>query len=56
MIASNIQAASGDLRELTMNEIDAVDGGFLPLLIMAFAVGFDIGFITTMALAPTGLE
>ena len=39
-----------------MNEIDSVDGGFLPLLIMAFAVGFDIGFITTMALAPTGLE
>jgi hypothetical protein len=56
MIASNIQAVDGDLRELSVNEIDAVDGGFLPLLIMAFAVGFDIGFITTMALAPTGLE
>ena len=56
MAIATTQSAEQDLRELTTNEIESVSGGFFPLLVLAFAVGFDIGFITTMALAPTGLE
>jgi hypothetical protein len=37
------------VRELTIDETDAVSGGFLPLAIMAFAIGFDAGFIGVMA-------
>jgi hypothetical protein len=56
MTTATMDVAQQDVRELTMNEVDDVSGAFFPILIMAFAIGFDIGFITTMALAPTGLE
>ena len=49
MNSSNTEIAELGLRELTAHETDAVSGGFLPLAIMAFAVGFDIGFISVMA-------
>ena len=56
MTTATMDIAQQDVRELTMNEVDDVSGGFFPILMLAFCVGFDIGFITTMALAPTGLE
>jgi hypothetical protein len=45
-----IETAERDQRELTMDELDEVSGGLFPLFVMAFAVGFDAGFITVMAL------
>jgi hypothetical protein len=50
MTPGNTQMAEQGMRELTMGEVEDVSGGIFPLLVMAFAVGFDIGFITTMAL------
>jgi lactobin A/cerein 7B family class IIb bacteriocin len=44
-----ITTADQDPRELTADELDNVSGGFFPLAVMAFAVGFDIGFIGVMA-------
>src|SRR5262245_14418866 len=52
MTNGTMDIAQQDVRELTMSEVDDVSGAFFPLLIMAFAIGFDIGFITTMALKP----
>jgi len=52
MTISNAEMSEPDLRELATDEIDAVSGGFLPL-ILAFAVGFDIGFIGVCAFGPT---
>jgi lactobin A/cerein 7B family class IIb bacteriocin len=37
------------IRPLQEDELNAVSGGFFPLLVMAFAVGFDAGFIGVMA-------
>jgi lactobin A/cerein 7B family class IIb bacteriocin len=50
MTTSNMEAAEHGVRELTAREIDEVNGGIFPILVMAFAVGFDIGFCTTMYL------
>jgi lactobin A/cerein 7B family class IIb bacteriocin len=49
MNSSNTEIAELSLRELTADETEAVSGGFLPLAIMAFAIGFDAGFIGVMA-------
>ena len=49
MDSSNTEIAQLGLRELTADETNAVTGGFLPLAIMAFAIGFDAGFIGVMA-------
>jgi hypothetical protein len=38
------------IRPLQDDEINAVSGGFFPLFVMAFAIGFDAGFIGVMAL------
>ena len=51
-MTTNKEMAEQGQRELTVSEIDEVSGGFFPLLVMAFAVGFDIGFCATMALKP----
>jgi lactobin A/cerein 7B family class IIb bacteriocin len=56
MTPGNIQSAEQGLRELTANEVDDVSGGFFPILCLAFAVGFDIGFIATYGFGSTGLE
>ena len=56
MIASNAKTADSDLRELSTSEIDGVSGAFFPLLVLAFAVGFDIGFIASYGFGSTGLE
>jgi len=56
MTDQNTETADHGLRELSMNEIDNVSGGFLPALILAFSVGFDIGFCATMALKPIHLN
>jgi len=56
MTDNKAETADPGLRELSLNEIDNVSGGFLPVLILAFAVGFDIGFCTTMALKPIHLN
>ena len=37
------------IRPLQEDELNAVSGGLFPLLVMAFAVGFDAGFIGVMA-------
>jgi hypothetical protein len=50
MTPGNMELAEQGIRELTIGEFDDVSGGIFPVLVMAFAVGFDIGFITTMAL------
>jgi hypothetical protein len=50
MTPGNTELAEQGLREMTTAEIDGVSGGIFPFLVMAFAVGFDIGFCTTMAL------
>jgi hypothetical protein len=52
MTTATMDVAQQDVRELTMSEVDDVSGGFFPLFVLAFAIGFDIGFITTMALRP----
>ena len=44
MNSSNTEIAELSLRELTADETEAVSGSFLPLAIMAFAIGFDAGF------------
>jgi hypothetical protein len=49
MTTSNTEMTEHGLRELTADEMDAVSAGFLPLAIMAFAIGFDAGFIGVMA-------
>jgi lactobin A/cerein 7B family class IIb bacteriocin len=49
MTTSNTEVAEHGLRELTTGELDEVSGGLFPLLVMAFAVGFDAGFIGVMA-------
>jgi len=49
MTASNTEMREHGLRELTMGELDQVSGGLFPLLVLAFAVGFDAGFIGVMA-------
>ena len=56
MTPSITETAEQGVRELTMNEVDNVSGGFFPLLVMAFAVGFDIGFIASYGFGSTGLE
>jgi len=50
MIADNTKTADNDLRELSVNEIDAVSGGVLPILLAAFFIGFDVGLWTTLAI------
>jgi hypothetical protein len=37
------------IRPLQDDEVNTVSGGFFPLLILAFAVGFDAGLIGVMA-------
>ena len=49
MTSSTTETTEYDVRELTIDEADAVSGGFLPLAILAFAIGFDAGFIGVMA-------
>jgi hypothetical protein len=44
-----IQSESLQIRPLQEDEVNAVSGGFFPLLVLAFAVGFDAGFIGVMA-------
>jgi hypothetical protein len=51
MITDNTEMAEQDLRELATGEIDEVSGGH-PALILAFAVGFDLGFIGVCAFGP----
>jgi hypothetical protein len=47
---AEIQAdTTSQIRALQDDEVNAVSGGFLPLLVMAFAVGFDASFIGVTA-------
>jgi len=56
MPTNNKDTAKHDLRELTTSEIDGVSGGIFPLLVLAFAVGFDAGFIGVCAFGPTAMD
>ena len=56
MATSNTQMADYGVRELAPAEIDTVSGGIFPLLVLAFAVGFDAGFIGVCAFGPTKMD
>ena len=46
-------SSNNQLRELTTGEIDVVAGGH-PAIILAFPIGFALGFIGVCAFGPTG--
>jgi hypothetical protein len=56
MTTHNTDVANADQRELTIDELDNASAGLLPALVLAFAVGFDIGFIGMCAFGPTGFK
>jgi lactobin A/cerein 7B family class IIb bacteriocin len=49
MSESSKSESTPQIRPLQDDEVNSVSGGFFPLLVMAFAVGFDAGFIGVMA-------
>ena len=55
-MTTTMEVAETELRELSIDEIEGASGGLLPALVLAFAVGFDIGFIGMCAFGPTGFK
>ena len=56
MTTDKTEAVETGVRELTAQELEGASGGLLPALVLAFAVGFDIGFIGMCAFGPTGFK
>jgi len=56
MTTLNTDVANAESQELSIEELDGASAGLLPALVLAFAVGFDIGFIGMCAFGPTGFK
>ena len=56
MTTLNTDVANAESQELSIEELDGTSAGLLPALVLAFAVGFDIGFIGMCAFGPTGFK
>ena len=56
MTINDTETLETSVRELSADELESASGGLLPALVLAFAVGFDIGFIGMCAFGPTGFK